>query len=734
MRKIKHYAIGLFAAIAATTMVSCGDDYNDTELRNEMSDLKSRVEKLEDWCKTTNTQISALQGLVSALEAKDFVTGVSPIMEGSKEIGYTITFSKSGPIKIYNGEDGVNGTDGITPIISAKADTDGLYYWTIKLGDNQATWLLSADGKKIRTTGDKGADGENGTDGEDGTNGTNGTNGHTPVISVDTFEGSLYWKVDGVWMLSNGQKVPATGNKGDKGDKGDTGIAGTPGAPGAQGPQGDAVFKKNGIDLTDPNNVTFTLADGVTKITLPKASMVTVGFSSYDTFYCSPTDNEMTLILPATLKETDYNAIIATISTANGTNMDIQTRSANTADNWGVKVTKPTFAGGSVVAGSAKVTLTLPQNQTNYKAVLRVTIVDNKGKEFSVSRIVWFKANADVNVIDNTSGDLSAKIANPSAVKQLSIIGSVSSNDFKFMRENLTSMEVLDLSRTTIASLPERAMAFYSSMGLTDNTTLKTVILPETLNTIGNSSFAMCKSLEYINIPANVSTLGRWMFEGCNLLTNIKLPGGLTAIPASAFYMCGIESIEIPSSVNFIGEWAFANCTKLVSANIPSGVTVLNEGLFAYCSNLQNISWHDNITSIGNDVFCICEKFSQKDLILPSKVTSIGMRAFSFTGITSVKLPQGLVSIDGAAFNQCPITTIDLPSSIASVHATAFFWSEAETVICRSTTPPAMPDLDDHNNKFPLFYLIDNSVCILKKPNGADYSGWSNYFKEIQNL
>ena len=260
MKKFRHYALLLITAMA---VFGCSKDYDDTAIKNDISDLQSRVEKLETWCTTVNSQISALQGLVTALEAKDYVTGVTPVVEGSVTIGYTISFTKSAPVTILHGTNGKDGSDGITPTIGVKADTDGLYYWTIKLGDGEVGWLYAADGKtKIRTTGDKGTDG------------TNGTNGVTPTISVDTFEGALYWKVNGAWMENNGQKVPATGGKGDKGDKGDAGVAGSAGA------QGDSVFKKDGIDLTDPDNVTFTLADGVTKITFPRTSAIKI-FDSF---------------------------------------------------------------------------------------------------------------------------------------------------------------------------------------------------------------------------------------------------------------------------------------------------------------------------------------------------------------------------------------------------------------------------------------------------------------------
>ena len=52
-----------------------------------------------------NTNISALQTLVEALEQNDYVTSVSPVYVEGVAIGYTISFSKSRDITIYHGVD-----------------------------------------------------------------------------------------------------------------------------------------------------------------------------------------------------------------------------------------------------------------------------------------------------------------------------------------------------------------------------------------------------------------------------------------------------------------------------------------------------------------------------------------------------------------------------------------------------------------------------------------------------
>lgn len=268
---------------------SCGDDYDDSELRGDIENLEGRITALEEWQKSVNTDIRSLQSLVAALEDKDYVTAVTPLEDGT---GYVISFLKSGNVTIKHGErgeQGEKGEDGTTPVISMKLDTDGKYYWT----------------------------------------------------------------VNGEWLLDNGNKIPVTGEKGDKGDTGSNGLTPYIGDNGnwwigttdiGVKAQGDAIFAKDGIDYTsDPDNVIFTLADG-TKVTLPRTSALTVGFDSYETFMLTLTTNVIDIILPETLKEEDYTALVAEVKSEAGVGMDIQTRAASSP--WQVEVTKPTFING----------------------------------------------------------------------------------------------------------------------------------------------------------------------------------------------------------------------------------------------------------------------------------------------------------------------------------------------------------------------------------------------------
>ena len=213
----KQIFITLFVSVF---MAGCNDDRG---LFNMMLDNESRIAGLEQLCQEMNTNVSSLQTIVAAQQSGDYITFIAPIVMGSKQIGYTITFAKYGTITIYNGNDGA---DGVSPVIGVAKHTDGVYYWTLN-----GKWMLDSGGNMIRTTGADGQNGTNGTNGINGTNGTNGVDGITPRLKI---EGG-YWYVSYNEGVSWAQLGKATGADGQNGTNGTNGINGTNGTNGVDG-------------------------------------------------------------------------------------------------------------------------------------------------------------------------------------------------------------------------------------------------------------------------------------------------------------------------------------------------------------------------------------------------------------------------------------------------------------------------------------------------------------------
>ena len=83
-----------------------------------------------------------------------------------------------------------------------------------------------------------------------------------------------------------------------------------------------------------------------------------------------------------------------------------------------------------------------------------------------------------------------------------------------------------------------------------------------------NGALTGCSFLESIIIPNSVTSIGEWAFSGCYSLTNVTIGDSVTSIGSSAFSGCSkLTNITIPDSVTSIGYDAFWNCSLLKTIN-----------------------------------------------------------------------------------------------------------------------------------------------------------------------
>lgn len=186
----------VYAALCVVSLCLSGCGYDDDEVWNAINDQEERIAALEEWQKTANENIAALQAIVNG---NDYITSVEEIKEGDEIIGYTINFHRQGEVTIYNGKDGEKGD---MPVIGVSEGEDGRWYWTVN-----GELLEDADGNPVCANGKDGEDGEDGEDGADGSS----SSGVTPVIKLgvelgpDYNQYASYLSVDGgkTWTQMN---------------------------------------------------------------------------------------------------------------------------------------------------------------------------------------------------------------------------------------------------------------------------------------------------------------------------------------------------------------------------------------------------------------------------------------------------------------------------------------------------------------------------------------------------
>lgn len=92
-------------AIAAITLFSGCQKYDDTQIRQEIKSLGERVAKLEAWCKSSQEAFGYVAVLKEAVKNMNSIGSVD-VFEDESGSGYVITFTDGQTIRLYNGQNG----------------------------------------------------------------------------------------------------------------------------------------------------------------------------------------------------------------------------------------------------------------------------------------------------------------------------------------------------------------------------------------------------------------------------------------------------------------------------------------------------------------------------------------------------------------------------------------------------------------------------------------------------
>ena len=298
---------------------------------------------------------------------------------------------------------------------------------------------------------------------------------------------------------------------------------------------------------------------------------------------------------------------------------------------------------------------------------------------------------------------------------------------------------------------------------------LRTVILPEGLTSIGEGAFLTCLSLESLTIPSSVTKIGFCALDGCNALTCIQvaednrdycsvdgvlfdksmtellhypakkpesvyvIPDGVKSIPAGAFYLClQLERVEFPDSLTSIKHYAFEHCRSLKSVSLGNGVKEITGNAFSDCPSLESVWIPKNVQSIESYAFDASAMkeiqvaadnpyYCSEDGVLFNKSKTKLLQYPAGKQDASYEIPDGVTRIAESAFAGCSaLTSVTIPASVESIAWDFFAFAKCDAL----TEYRVAEDNPNYSSEDGVLFNKDKTI-LLKYPNGRQETSYT---------
>ena len=345
-------------------------------------------------------------------------------------------------------------------------------------------------------------------------------------------------------------------------------------------------------------------------------------------------------------------------------------------------------------------------------------------KIISISILLFYGLLLQAQVVKNiniAAGGLAAGLTptEKATITDLTISGTIDARDFKTMRDEMPLLADVDISGTAIVAYSGTEgtlgydynflanhvppCAFYTSGSMDYNTTLRSLVLPETVTVIGGYAFRNCSNLSQINLPSGLIEIYGWVFSCMGNNLAISIPATTTYISSEAFRAFNGTITVSSGNPNYsTHEGVFYNKAQTVLYNCPTTKT-------------GSYTIPQTVTDIKTYAFASC-RLIDGTITVPASVTRI--KQYTFRDCSSLKqvvLPSTLVELEGNIFWNCSsLETINIPAS-ANITGNGVFINciNLKHIYLGASTPI---DLSTRTN---VFQNANRGLCELHVPSGS---------------
>lgn len=171
---------------------------------------------------------------------------------------------------------------------------------------------------------------------------------------------------------------------------------------------------------------------------------------------------------------------------------------------------------------------------------------------------------------------------------------------------------------------------------------LETVVIGNGVKSI-EGCFSQCRNLKTVILPDSLETIGRDTFQICSALERITLPDSVTLIEESAFYSCkSLKEINLSKNLKEIKYHAFWYCESLTEIVFPASFETLGRSIFYKCNSLNRVEFLGGYVHIDSDAFYESAIYKNPDYIKDGLLIIDGclIKDFSYSGETLVLGPE----------------------------------------------------------------------------------------------